>query len=151
MDQQLKAIIYPVVDNAMSSIWNRNPKEFQREAIARLLLMKCQPHTPSALLLVQGTGGGKSMVPMTVGITTCGVTLIIENTQSLSADQVSKFDVANTAYGPVKAFHLDSIKDDNAAESLSKFLIGLESETNVSVFIYLSPEAILKPFFTDVL
>ena len=132
-----KAIIYPIVDDAMSSVWNRNPKEFQREAIARLLLMKCQPHTPCALLLVQGTGGGKSMVPMTVGITTCGVSLIIENTQSLSADQVSKFDVANTAYGPVKAFHLDSIKDNNAAESLNEFLIGLESETKTYPYLFI--------------
>ena len=113
--------------------------------------MKCQPHTPSALLLVQSTGGGKSMVPMTVGITTCGVTLIIENTQSLSADQVSKFDVANTAYGPVKANQLDSIKDDKMAENLSEYLKSLDYDTNVSVFLSLSPEAILKPLFLQMI
>ena len=110
MNSQFLYHMYPIVGNAMSTIWKRNPNEFQLEAIARLLLMRVKQHTPSALLLVQNTGGGKSMVPMTVGITTCGVTLIIENTQSLSADQVSKYDIANTAYGPVKAFQLDSYK-----------------------------------------
>ena len=91
------------------------------------------------------------MVPMTVGITTCGVTLIIENTQSLSADQVSKFDVANNTYGPVKAFQLDTIKDDNMAKNLAEYLTSLQDDTNVSVFLYSSPEAILKPIFLQLI
>ena len=140
-----------MVNNAMSTIWNRNPNEFQLEAIARLLLVRVKQHTPSALLLVQGTGSGKSMVSMTVGITTCGVTLIIENTQSLSADQMSKFDIANAAYGPVKAFQLDSIKDDNVAEKLAECLTSLDYDTNVSVFLYSSPEAMLKPLFLQMI
>ena len=93
---------FPLVDNAMTTFWNRDPHEFQREAIARLLMMTCEPYHPTALLLVQSTGGGKSMAPMTVGSVTRGITLIIENTQSLAADQVSKYDQANTTHGPIK-------------------------------------------------
>ena len=55
-----------ISDQAMQLVWDRTPLEFQREAIPRLLLMRCAPHTPHALLLVQETGGGKSAVAQTV-------------------------------------------------------------------------------------
>ena len=48
------------------------------------------------------------MAPMTVGAVTCGVTLIIENTQSLAVDQVLKFNNANSHHGPIDAFQLDT-------------------------------------------
>ena len=82
---------FPIASHAMAALWERNPHEFQMEAIARLLMMQCDSYVPAALLLIQSTGGGKSMVLMTVGVVMCGITLIIENTQSLAADQVSKF------------------------------------------------------------
>lgn len=103
MSQQLSSLIYPMVDSAMTTIWNHIPNKLQREVIARLFLMKHQPHIPSALLLVQITGGGKSMVPTTVGIPAYGVTLIIENTKFLSANQVTKYDIKNAAHGLAKA------------------------------------------------
>ena len=73
-------------------------------------MMRCVPNHPQALLLVQGTGGGKSAVVQTVGIVDCGVTLVIEETIALSADQKSKIKSASNAYGPVLAYHLDSLK-----------------------------------------
>ena len=57
----------------MQEIWDRSPREFQKEAIPRLLMMRCSPHRPEALLLVQGTGGGESAVAQTVGCVECGV------------------------------------------------------------------------------
>ena len=136
---------FPVVDNAMTTFWDCNPHEFQREAIARLLMMTCDPYHPTALLLVQSTGGGKSMVPMTVGCVTCGVTLVLENTQSLAADQVSKFKTPNTIHGPIKAFELDRYKNENDINQLCRFLLNLKYDTNASIFIYSSPEKLLKP------
>lgn len=41
----------------MQEVWNITPIDFQREAIPQLLTL-----TPQALLLVQGTGAGKSAV-----------------------------------------------------------------------------------------
>ena len=98
-----------ISQQAMISVWNRTPRDFQAEAIPRLLMMRCVPNTPSAMLLVQGTGGGKSAVPQTVGTVTCGVTLVIENTLSLSADQHSKIKNAIPGHGPIKVLHLNSI------------------------------------------
>ena len=61
----------------MQEVWNQTPTDFQREAIPRLLMMRCVPNTPQDLLIVQGTGYGKSAVAQTVGIVDCGVTLVI--------------------------------------------------------------------------
>ena len=124
----------------MQVTWNRTPRDFQNEAIPRLLMMRCIPNTPSAMLLVQGTGGGKSAVPQTVGAVTRGVTLIIENTLSLSADQHAKIKEANTAHGPVKAFHLDSIRTIRNQDKLSKLLKDLPSNTDATIFLLIVVE-----------
>ena len=108
-------------------------------------MMTCSPYHPTALLLVQSTGGGKSMVPMTFGSVSRGVTLIIENTLSLSADQVSKFRFSSSKYGPIKAYQLDSVKCHGDVIKLRKFIMELESDTNISIFIFTSTEILLRP------
>ena len=133
-----------ITQQAMQLIWNRTPRDFQNEAIPRLLMMRCIPNTPSAMLLVQGTGGGKSAVPQTVGAVTRGITLIIENTLSLSADQHAKIKNANTTHGPVKAFHLDSIRTKRNQDKLSNLLHNLPCDTDATMFIFSSPEFLLK-------
>ena len=51
-----------ISDHAMQEIWNRTPIDFQRETITRLLMMRCASNHPQSLLVVQGTGSGKSAV-----------------------------------------------------------------------------------------
>ena len=133
-----------IAEQAMITTWNRTPRDFQKEAIPRLLMMRCVPNTPSAMLLVQGTGGGKSAVPQTVGAVTCGITLIIESTLSLSADQHSKIKSANSAHGPIKAFHIDSIRTKINEDKLANMLISLSPNTDASIFLFSSPEFLLK-------
>ena len=86
-------------------------------------------------------------MPITIGIINCGVYLIIENTQSLSADQVRKYNITNAAYCPVKVIQLDSIKTEELANELKDYLTSLSADTNVSVFLYSSPESVLKSTF----
>ena len=124
----------PIATHAMQEVWNRTPMDFQREAIPRLLMMQCVPNTPQALLLVQGTGAGKSAVAQTVGIVDCGVTLVIEETLALAADQQSKVKSASNANGPVLAYQLDSIKKPNLIEKLDEKLSSMKKGTNTSVF-----------------
>ena len=102
----------------MKLVWDRTPIDFQREAIPRLLMMRCAPHNPQALLLVQGTGGGKSAVAQTVGCVDCGMTLVIVETLALAADQRSKVTSANGIYGPILAYQLDSIKKKELIDKL---------------------------------
>ena len=66
--------------------------------------MFCKDNDPSSMLLINGTGRGKLTFPQTVGVVTCGVTLIIENTLSLGSNQKSKFKDTNLENGPVYAF-----------------------------------------------
>lgn len=60
--------------HAMNKIWDRTPRNFQQIAIPWLLMMKCPPNCPQAMVLVQGTGGGKLAIAQTVGCVDCGVT-----------------------------------------------------------------------------
>ena len=140
-----------IAEQAMISTWNRTPRDFQKEAIPRLLMMRCVPNTPSAMLLVQGTGGGKSAVPQTVGAVTCGITLIIESTLSLSADQHSKIKNANSTHGPIKAFHIDSIRTKTNQDKLANMLISLPPTTDASIFLFSSPEFLLKEPWTSMI
>jgi len=101
------------------------------------------------MLLVQGTGVGKSAVPQTVGTVTCGVTLVIENTLSLSADQHSKIKNANPGHGPIKAFHLDSIRTKRNQDKLCKLLVNLPDNTDATIFLFSSPEYLLNDPWKD--
>ena len=78
--------------DAMSTALDHNPRGFQRDVIPYIIRMKPfnTPHPIHPVLLVQGTGGGKSSVYQTIGVIKQGVSLIIENMLSLSSDQLSK-------------------------------------------------------------
>ena len=94
---------------------------------------------------------GSPWFQMTVGSVTCGVILIIENTQALSADQVSKFNDVNRTFGPVEAFQLDSIKSQSDADHLCAYVTSLTSESNSTIYLYSSPECLLKPHYLSML
>ena len=128
----------------MQLVWDKTPNDFQREAIPRLLMMRCAPYNPQALLLVQGTGGGKSAVVQTVGCVDCGVTLIIVETLALAADQRSKVTSANGLYGPILAYQLDLIKKKNMVEKLKKKLVSIKKGDNTTVFLYTSLECLMR-------
>ena len=102
------------------------------------------PHRPEAMLLVQGTSGGKSAVAQTVGSVECGITLVIEATLALAADQRSKVAQARNTYGPVLAYQLDSIKKPHLITKLQNKLSGLGAHSNITLFIYSSPECLIR-------
>ena len=89
-------MVYPsIVKNAMTSVWNRHPRHYQSVVISLVLRMITEQDYPSeGILLVQGTGSGKSMVYQTCSIIDSGVSIIIEPTLSLSSNQSSKYNVA---------------------------------------------------------
>ena len=133
-----------ITTEAMQHVWNRTPRSFQLNTISHVIRMRCHPHNPQATLLVQGTGGGKSTVHQTIGTVDGGVTVVIEPTLSLGADQSSKIDLADTSSKLVKSFQLDGIKNPKSREDLNEFLCSLSPTTNASIFLFLSPEELLK-------
>ena len=122
----LPSTLLDISNHAMQEIWHRTPIDFQREAIPRLLMMRCTPNIPQALLLVQGTGGGKSAVAQTVGVVDCGVTLVIEELLAVATDQKTKVKSASNAHGPVLAYQLDSIKNPVLVEKLKTKLLQMK-------------------------
>jgi superfamily II DNA helicase RecQ len=66
-------------------------------------------HPIHPVLLVQGTGGGKSSVYQTIAVIKKGVSLIIENTLSLSSDQLSKIKNISKQLPHIHSFQLDLI------------------------------------------
>ena len=87
-------------------------KPFQADVTKHVLQMGKADKKVAPTLLVRGTGGGKSLVMQTIAVVKGGVTLIIENTLSLSSDQMSKIQHVSEKDGNVIALHLDAIKND---------------------------------------
>mmetsp|Transcript_22029 Transcript_22029/g.30966 ORF Transcript_22029/g.30966 Transcript_22029/m.30966 type:complete len:147 (+) Transcript_22029:499-939(+) len=113
--------------------------------------MKCHPQVPQACLLVATTGGGKSSVYQSIGAVDGGISLIIETTILLGADQSTKVKSASSQSGPVEAFQLDTIKSTCNQNTLIKFLEDMSHSSNTTIFLFSSPEEILKPCWTSCL
>ena len=80
----------------------------------------------------------------TTGCIDCGVTLIIDGTLALTTDQWSKIFLANGLYVPVLAYYLHSIKRKDLIAKLKSKLEGLDKGGNKTVFLYASPECLLR-------
>jgi superfamily II DNA helicase RecQ len=74
----------------MMAVWGQHPKCHQHTVIPYLVQMMNKTIPPQAILLVQSTRSGKSVVSQTATIMNKGVTIIIENTLAISSDQISK-------------------------------------------------------------
>ena len=104
---QIYTLLRTVATTVIQSVWSKNPSSFQLYSITRLLQMHCNGFSPETILLIQGTDSGKSTVPQTVGVTTCGLTLILENTLSLGSDQQYKYCIASQEQGTFSAIKID--------------------------------------------
>ena len=105
---------------------------------------------PQPVLIVHGTGGGKSSIYQTIGFVKGGTHLIIQNTLSLSSDQMSKVDSMHDKC--VLAFQLDSIKQSSMRKDLIQFFDNIENYiTDFAVFLFASPEAILDPTWNSMI
>ena len=135
-----------VTTQAMSLVWGKVPNSFQREVIPHIISMHHCQNDAKAILLVQGTGGGKSMVYQCSGTILTGVALVVESTLSLSSDQCSKIKNASNAHGPVKAIQLDTITSTKMISLVTNNVKQMEDNADDStLFIFSSPEKILKP------
>ena len=79
----------------MLKIWFESPKAFQTEVIRHILKMQTEKSDMNAVLLVKGTGSGKSCIVKTVGVICGGITIVVENTQAVASDRRSKIDAAS--------------------------------------------------------
>ena len=91
LDPSIQAAI-GAMELTMQQFFHHLPNPLRRLIIPKILLTMKKRLQPRPILLVQGTGAGKSAVPQTCGCTSPGITIILENTQALGADQKGKLD-----------------------------------------------------------
>ena len=137
--------------STMEDLFNIQPNPFQQRIIPQILMMMKGMTQPRPLLLVQSTGGGKSAVPQTCGCTKAGVTIVLENTQALGADQCSKLDQLQSPN--IITYQLDLLKSVQQRAQFSKDIEAYLHPTNtsatscLSIFIFSSPEAVISSHF----
>ena len=134
-----------IIEGAMSKIWSKIPKDFQTKVIRHILKMQRGKSNMGAVLLVKGAGSGKSAIMQTIGVIRGGMTIIVENTQALGSDQRSKIDAASQGYRVIVGFQLDSLSQAES-EQLAEYLLSLGNDTDVSIFLFSSPEVLTKRF-----
>ena len=125
-------------DQSIQMVWDKTLIYFHCENISRLLSMRCFPFNPQALLLVQGTGGGKSEVVQTVGSIDSGVTLVIVENLDVAANQRSKVVSANGVYGSVLAYPLYPVNQKHLEKHSEQKLLSIEPDSNTTIFLYTS-------------
>lgn len=147
----------------MRVVWGNTPYSFQNESIDKILRMHLQPDheqwlQPGAVTLVQPTSGGKSAVTRCAGSILRGVILTVVPLLSIGADQVSKIskqvseiNKAGQRTGSIVAFHLDEVKQNTAKKSLAEALLNVQQDSSATVYLFASPQAILKKEWETVL
>ena len=141
-----------IAAQTMAAIYNRRPRGFQVDVIPHLLKMLTGTLPKQPVLMVQPTGAGKSIVPLTTAVVDGGVTLIIENTLALGTDQASKVElIANSNHRRyIKSLHLDSIKGSKLQRMISKSILNhCNKNIDTSFIIFSSPETLLKTVWTQ--
>ena len=139
-------VLMHIVRDAMLAVWQKSPRAFQEEVIMKILSMKVSSYQveTAGVLIVQATGGGKSAIAQTSGVICGGSILVIEPILSLGADQMTKIMEASQVQGPVASFHLDEIKSAAEATLVLEAVAKLETGTAFTIFIFASPQALLK-------
>ena len=131
-----------------AKVWNEPSLRPSQEEAARRL---ADPPMSSNLLYIDKTGSRKTHVTRIVGIAEKGITLIITNLHSLSADQMAKFAGANQAYGTAEAHNVDEVFFQWKAKFNELLQRGrrLQRGTTSAVFLFTSPQFICHPPLTS--
>ena len=112
------------------------------------------PSKPRALLIVDRTGSGKTHITRVAGVVEKGITFILINLHSLSADQLAKFVEANQAYGTVEAHNADELYNQSRQlyyKVLRRARV-LSVRTTSTMFFFASPQFVCNhPEFAQML
>jgi hypothetical protein len=150
---QLHSTYSSIADTAMVSVWGRRPRGYQRHVIPHILKMMNGNIPSEGIMLVQGTGSGKSSVPQTVAVVDGGVTIVIENTLALGSDQRSKIAAANDYDGgKVLGIQLDELKSNIDQQKLCRSIRNnMHKESTTAIILFTSPETIARPVWLELI
>jgi superfamily II DNA helicase RecQ len=92
------------------------------------------------LLVVDRTGGGKSLVLQTVATCVGVITLVIGSLLSLTDNQLSRLKSANQDHGLVKAVHLDKTPDALVRSSLMSKMEEITGDGSETLVLFCLPQ-----------
>ena len=131
----------------MVDVLGNTPYQWQKDIIAHMAMMPI-PHSGvecGPILLVRPTGGGKSSVRDVYSLMKAGVSLTISPLLSLGADQEEKLKLkAKQAFGPVCPIHIDEFRSIPEQKKIVSRIKDLLKDGDTTVFIFSSPQAIVK-------
>ncbi len=134
--------------DVFESVLNRTPYEFQKNVRHALAAMSHPNHplSPSSILLVRPTGGGKSSVYVSHSIVCAGFSLNIVPLLSLGVDQKVKVQEyrSDEVSGIINAIHLDDYRDAQQQKNLVQDLMKIKDDTKQTFFLFASPQAIVN-------
>jgi hypothetical protein len=142
---------------SMEDVFAKKPFPWQEDVIAHMNLMTASSRgiPPGAILLVQPTGGGKSMVRDTFAAAHGGIHWSVSPLLSLTADQESKLNAsAIQDDGAVIAVNLDLYRTPKQRSAVLDSIRSLPPNTSTTVMIFSSPQALTdikqySEFFKD--
>ena len=109
----------------------------QVEAAAKIMFdSECR----GRLLVVDRTGSGKSLILQTVATCVGGITLVIVPLLSLTANQLSRLELAGQNHGSVKAVHLDETPDALVRSVVIPKMKGMRGDGSDTLVLFCSPQ-----------
>ena len=91
-------------------------------------------------MVVDRTGGGKSLILQLASIMVAGNVLVIIPLLALTANQIEKIKHAMQQYGRVDVTHLDETEEDIVSSSVIPRMLSLQSNTTTTNFLLCSPQ-----------
>ena len=121
----------------------------QLEAVQDILYKE---ETDGKLLVVDRTGGGKSLILQLTAVAVAGVTIVIVPLLSLTANQMARVSRASSKRMTVTAIHLDETSWEDVCNEVIPKMEALPEDTSSSLFLLCSPQYIAeKQIFRDAL
>jgi superfamily II DNA helicase RecQ len=131
----------------MVDVLGNTPYQWQKDIIAHMAMMPIEHSGVDCgpILLVRPTGGGKSSVRDVYSLMNAGVSLTISPLLSLGADQEEKLKLkAKQQFGHVCPVHIDEFRSIPEQKKMVSRIKTLLKDGDTSVFIFSSPQAIVK-------
>jgi len=131
----------PIADHlayTAAKVWGKpSLRPRQTMAVHKLVYEK---DSKGKLLVVDRTGGGKSLIFSLSATMVGGVVLIIIPLLALTANQMSKLKEAISDYGAVDVHHLDELQKNSVKDKLIPKLLSLSPNTSSTIFLLSSPQ-----------
>ena len=104
------------------------------------------------LIVVDSTGGGKSLITFMSAVTVAGISLLIIPLLSLTANQLSHIKKAVSKYRIVTAHHLNDLSSTDLNDSIIPMMDAFPYESLSTMLLLCSPQFIIEhPAFKDAL